>query len=648
MTRQKTPSGTFFPRGEEGKSVHILDNTLRDGSYALDFCFTPDDTAFLAGLLERAGFSFIEIGHGLGLGAGRHSKWQMPQPDEVYLERARKSVARARLGVFFIPGIGTEDDLRLGRDLGMDFVRIGTNVTEFESAFPFIEAAGKLGYGVASNLMKSYAVPPETFARTARRLQDGGAEIVYIVDSAGGMMPHEVRAYFNHVRQVCDVAMGFHGHNNLNLATANTIEAVDCGARMVDCSLAGLGRSAGNASAESVLAILERKEIATGIDLYFTLDIAERYIKTLVAKPEADSLAVTSGLAKFHSGFIDKVLKYADRYHIEPKRLIVAAAAINPISTDDAVIQAAAEQILARNEETIEFPRNTVLKYQERKGAEHIIQNADDSLKSLLKGMRILSKKTGLKTVIRIGFIVDQILETAISEFGYSDEHFIVGKIQLDIYSLTENLIKDLDGSVDFALLDTFGLSSPQVRAFLEKLKKNMSKTRVVHYNSAVNKQRVLSHMIQNHVTENGARRFLVYGSHEELVRVLMSLDHRLEKIYLVRGDRDLNRKIFRILTEINPDFERIVSLWDDLGEESENGKIDLVLALTEPTPEHAIRLMDLLDENGLIICPPYFQVFNSFKDRESAAKKLAFLDADGRLSSVVIEAMNFVKDSSK
>lgn len=632
-------------KNERGKTVCLLDNTIRDGSYALDFCFTPEDTAFLANLLERAGFSFIEIGHGLGLGAYRQPKWQMPQPDAVYLEKARKTVSRARLGVFFIPGIGTGDDLRLGRELGVDFVRIGTNVSESEKAYPFIKMAKKLGYYVASNLMKSYAVPPATFAETACNLKNQGADIVYLVDSAGCMIPNEIREYFSAVRKTCDVPLGFHGHNNLNLATANTVEAVDCGAQMVDCSLAGLGRSAGNASSESVLAVLERKEIATGVDLYLTLDIAERYIKTLFARPEADGIAVTSGLAKFHSGFMDKIMKYAERYQIEPKKLIMASAAINPVFTDDAVIEEAVERILSRNEELVELPNNTVLQYQDRPGSEYIIQNANDSLKALLKGMHILSKKTGHRTVIRLGFIVDQLLETTLSEYCYDDEYFIVGKISMDVYSLTENLMKDLDGAVDFLLMDTVGLSGEQVRGFLVKLNKAMGKTRVFHYHSAKNRQKVLSQLLQNHITANGAKNILIYGVHDDLLHVLISLEARLDKIYFIRGDQSQGAKLVQSLENFCPDFKKqAVQLKDFQVLSGNKDKIDLALLLSEPTSEDAKNLMGVVGEKGAIFCPPHFKVFSALAKGEEKPQSLVFIDTDRFLSSVVIDAINLAK----
>lgn len=625
--------------------VNLLDNTIRDGSYALDFCFTPEDTAFLANLLEKAGFPFIEIGHGLGLGACREPQWRMPQLDEAYLRQTREAITKSQLGVFFIPGIGTEDDLRLGRDCGMDFVRIGTNVTEAEEGHKFIRLAKKLGYFVAANLMKSYAVPPEEFARIGARLQDQEVDIVYLVDSAGGMIPHEIRRYLDEVREVCGVPMGFHGHNNLSLAAANSIEAVDCGASMVDCSLTGLGRSAGNAASESVLAILERKGVQTGVDLFLTLDIAEKYIKTLFSRPESNGIAVASGLAKFHSGFLDKVLKYADQYKIEPKRLITAAAAINPISTDDKAIQAAAEQILEQQDETIQLPRNTVLQYQEKKGSEFIIQNADDSLKSLLKGMRILSRKKGLRTIIILRFIQDQILKTTLSEYCYDDDYFIVGKVLMDVYSLTENLIKDLDGQIDCLLMDSLGLSAEQARTFLDKLKKHMGDDAVFSYNSLINRQQLLSNLVRHHVIENNSRNLLVYGTHGDLIPTLKALAQYLDGIYLVSGKQPLDSDFPADLGEDEPLLKKIISVSAAIPQKFEShDSIDLVLALSEPTLDDAQRLMRALSKKGAVICPPHYQVFHPWKNKETFNKKLIFLDTDQFLSSQVIEVFNFKK----
>src|SRR5579863_10394831 len=87
--------------------VEILECTLRDGSYAVDFKFTENDTAILAGVLNRLGFRWIEVGHGIGLGAAQAGKGTMPTTDERLIEAAKRAAPTAQIGSFFIPGIGT-------------------------------------------------------------------------------------------------------------------------------------------------------------------------------------------------------------------------------------------------------------------------------------------------------------------------------------------------------------------------------------------------------------------------------------------------------------------------------------------------------------------------------------------------------------
>src|SRR5438270_12371293 len=97
----------------------ILEVTLRDGSYLIDFQFTAEDTATIAAALESIGFRWIEVGHGLGLNASKSGKGVAAGTDEEYLEAAAQAVKQAKWGMFFIPGIGGEEDLRLAARYGM-------------------------------------------------------------------------------------------------------------------------------------------------------------------------------------------------------------------------------------------------------------------------------------------------------------------------------------------------------------------------------------------------------------------------------------------------------------------------------------------------------------------------------------------------
>jgi isopropylmalate/homocitrate/citramalate synthase len=166
---------------------NILDVTLRDGSYLIDFQFTAQDTAMIASALESVGVRWIELGHGLGLNASASGKGAAAATDEEYLEVAADTLKVARWGMFFIPGIGREADLRLASQYKMPFVRIGTNITEIDQAEPFIKQAKDLGMLVSFNGMKSYAVSPERWGSCAAQMQQWGADIVCLVDSAGSM-----------------------------------------------------------------------------------------------------------------------------------------------------------------------------------------------------------------------------------------------------------------------------------------------------------------------------------------------------------------------------------------------------------------------------------------------------------------------------
>src|SRR5580700_3037513 len=139
------------PHESSGQRVEILECTLRDGSYAVDFKFTENDTAILAGVLGRLGFRWIEVGHGVGLGATKAGKGTMPATDERLIEVAKHAAPNAQIGCFFIPGIGTAEQLRSACAAGLDFVRVGYNATEIEDAYPFLTLAKDLGLKVCLN-----------------------------------------------------------------------------------------------------------------------------------------------------------------------------------------------------------------------------------------------------------------------------------------------------------------------------------------------------------------------------------------------------------------------------------------------------------------------------------------------------------------
>jgi 4-hydroxy 2-oxovalerate aldolase len=325
--------------------INLLDTTLRDGSYAVDFRFTCADTARICGGLEAAGLRYIEIGHGSGLRASECGLGRAAATDHAYLCAARDALREASFGMFCIPGIAVLDDVDMAADCGMGFIRIGTDVTRVPESEPFIALAKRRGLLVMTNFMKSYALPPKEFAREVRRSEAYGADVVYVVDSAGSMLPHESVEYFHAIREVSDVPVGFHGHNNLGLAVGNTLQMADAGAVFLDSSLQGLGRSAGNAMTEALVAALHRRGHRTGVDLLGTLRLGYRLVAPLVREGGILPLDLVAGFAGFHSSFLPKLLESAARHRVDPAQLMIEVCGVDRVQLRDEVLEEAAGRL---------------------------------------------------------------------------------------------------------------------------------------------------------------------------------------------------------------------------------------------------------------------------------------------------------------
>lgn len=298
----------------------ILETTLRDGSYVVDFQFTARDTENLARALFRAGIKIIEVGHGIGINASS-SKGSAAESDVDYLKAAKHGAPNAAVGMFCIPGIAETDHLRACADAGLDFIRIGINVDEYRKSETFVKLARDLGLYVCSNFMKSYAMPADQFSTIAKASEEFGSQLIYLVDSAGGMLPNEVGHYIKTMQDMISVPIGFHGHNNLHLAVGNSLAALDAGATVVDTTLLGMGRSSGNAPTEIMVPLMQRHyDACSDMDDLFLLELAERVISPLVKDRWEDTEKTALGLAQVHSMYASAIRRAAsesEKHHFD-------------------------------------------------------------------------------------------------------------------------------------------------------------------------------------------------------------------------------------------------------------------------------------------------------------------------------------------
>jgi len=337
--------------------VKILECTIRDGGYEIDFQWSPEEIEQVVAELAAAGFEYIEVGHGIGLGGSRTSVSARCTDEEMATVAARVKNG-AKIGAFFIPGIGTRDDLRTFRSLGGDFIRIGTDVSRTETAWEFVEYAASLGFEVCFNFMKSYVVQPFELLRRALPIVERGATTVSVVDSAGGMLPDQVGAYVRVLKAGLDAAIGFHGHNNLLLANANSLAAVQNGASIVDATLLGMGRGGDNAQTETMIVVLDKAGFPTGINPLAVTKIAERHVSGKAARLKgADELELIYGFAQFHSSFTKRLQDAATTFGVPFQDLVIAVSELAKENPSQELIERVAGELQQKGRAEIHYPK---------------------------------------------------------------------------------------------------------------------------------------------------------------------------------------------------------------------------------------------------------------------------------------------------
>ena len=350
----------------------------------------------------------------------------------------------------------------------MSFIRIGTNVTEAAQAEPYIALAKELGLVVSYNAMKSYAVTPAEFGNVVAQVHHWGADIACLVDSAGSMDPDSVAAYLRGARAESSAPLGFHGHDNLSLAMANTLRAIEEGAVLVDSSLQGMGRSAGNTVTEVLVAILQRRGSMRHIDLKAAMDVGQGLIQPLLGKRGVDPMAVTGGLAKFHSSFTGKVQSYAKKHDIDVRDLIVRLCQEDQVSAPDELLERLSHELA-----TLKMPR--VLSIPAFRLETSKDKTSAEALDILLKELRARAVKAGKFSALNVVTGEKPQDEFVVSGNIQSTQSHVVGSVALSNDEHLHTILQAVDGKADVVLLDVdrkpFGPNKPadSARGILKK-----------------------------------------------------------------------------------------------------------------------------------------------------------------------------------
>lgn len=310
----------------KGRKIIIHDMSLRDGMHAKREQMSIEQMVTIATALDEAGVPMIQVTHGAGMGGNSLQHGFAPHSNEEYITAVASRMKQAVVSVLLIPGLGTMKELKSAYDCGARSVHVATHCTEADTSPQHIAFARKLGMDTTGFLMMAHLNTPEGLAQQGKLMESYGAQTVYITDSAGYMLPADVKARVAALRAVLkpETEIGFHGHHNMGMGIANSIAAIEEGASRIDASVAGLGAGAGNTPLEVFAAVCERMGIETGCDLFKLMDMAEDIIVPMMDHMvRVDRSSLTLGFAGVYSTFLLHAKRAAERFGVPSRDILV-------------------------------------------------------------------------------------------------------------------------------------------------------------------------------------------------------------------------------------------------------------------------------------------------------------------------------------
>lgn len=243
--------------------IKVVDCTLRDGGLVNNFAFTDEFVKDLYQANIKAGVDYMEFGYKASkelFDVNAFGKWKFCNEEDI---RAIVGENNSPLKIAVMADVGRcdyEQDILPKEESVIDMIRVATYIHQIPTAIKMIEDCKQKGYEVCVNIMAVSKVNSDDLAAGLQLLSRSNVDVIYLVDSFGSFYPEQITKL---AQQYVDVAnasgkiVGMHAHNNQQLAFANTIEACRNGVCLLDATVNGMGRGAGNCYSESLLSFLK-------------------------------------------------------------------------------------------------------------------------------------------------------------------------------------------------------------------------------------------------------------------------------------------------------------------------------------------------------------------------------------------------------
>ncbi len=244
------------------KDIQVLDATIRDGGLCNNFYFTDEFVRDLYHTNLVAGVDYMEFGYKASaelFDPSAFGKWKFCKDADIY-EIVGDNNTDLKLAAMADVGRTNYDDIIERSNSPLDLIRVATYINTMPAAIDLIEHCAKMGYETTCNIMAISKARKEDIEAALEMVGQSPAETVYLVDSYGSLYPEEIRELAEMYLEKMEKygkKVGIHAHNNQMLAFANTIEACSVGVSVLDATMNGMGRGAGNCMMEQLMGFLK-------------------------------------------------------------------------------------------------------------------------------------------------------------------------------------------------------------------------------------------------------------------------------------------------------------------------------------------------------------------------------------------------------
>ncbi|MBE6604056.1 MAG: nucleoid-structuring protein H-NS [Ruminococcaceae bacterium] len=297
--------------------IKVFDVTVRDGGLCNDFAFTDEFVRALYQANLKCGVDYMEFGYRADkriLEEARFGKWKFCREEDL---RTIVGNNDTDLKIAVMADVGKcnyKADFLPKSESVIDMVRVACYADQIPTAIEMIEHLHALGYETACNIMAISKVGTAELSQALTLLCHSPVDVIYLVDSFGALYPENACQ----LSKLCIDAVkgtqkkiGFHAHNNQNLAFANTVETLSCGVSHLDATVQSLGRGAGNCALELLLGFLKNPK-------YSFLELL-KFIETYIPALRAEGVCWGYDLQYMFTGLLNRHPREAIEFTAEKR-----------------------------------------------------------------------------------------------------------------------------------------------------------------------------------------------------------------------------------------------------------------------------------------------------------------------------------------